>query len=128
MLVGVELLKIRVNSYSAKDNSVTLEIHFDDGEMKQIFKTTKMEKPESVVDEIYLELIQMEENIHMHLDDRKMVNGDIDVVIQDRKKDKDTIVPFFKKLKVMMANIKSMQVADGYLRKIADINRMELNI
>lgn len=127
MLVEVDLLKLKVGSFSAKDDSVVLEVHFNDGENKQIFRTTKLEKPEDVVKDIYAELIRMEENINMRFDGATMVSN-VNVLIKNREKNKKKMINFFKKIRIMIEKIKSMKVAEGYLDMISDINRMELEL
>ncbi len=127
MLVEVDLLKLKVNSFSVKDDSVVLEIHFDDGEKKQIFRTTKLDKPEEAVKDIYSELIRMEENINLRFDGSAMVSS-VSVLIKGKEKNKKEMVNFFNKLNAMIKKVKSMKVAEGYLDMISDINRMKLEL
>lgn len=127
MLVEVNLTKLRVTSFSAKDDSVVLEVHFNDGEDKQIFRTTKLDKPEKVVDDIYSELTRLEENINMRFDGNIMVSN-VRVLIKKKKSKKTKIVNFFKKVRAMVKKVKSMKVAEGYLSMISDINNMELEL
>lgn len=127
MLVEVDLLKLKVNSFSVKDDSVVLEIHFDDGEKKQIFRTTKLDKPEETVKDIYSELIRMEENINLRFNGSAMVSS-VSVLIKGREKNKKEMVNFFNKLNAMIKKVKSMKVAEGYLDMISDINRMKLEL
>ena len=127
MLVEVNLTKLRVTSFSAKDDSVVLEIHFNDGEDKQIFRTTKLDKPEKVVDDLYSELKRLEENIKMRFNGETMVS-DVRVLIKRKKSKKAKMVSFFKKVRSMVKKVKTMKIAEGYLSMISDINSMELEL
>ena len=127
VMVGVDLLKLRVNSFSVRDESVVLEVHFNDGEQKQIFRTTTLDTPDKVAEDIFSELIHMEENINMRFDGKTMVS-DVDVLIKDRKKKKESMVEFFNNLRTMIKKVKSLKVADGYTNLISTINYMELKL
>ena len=126
-MIGVDLLKLRVNSFSVRDESVVLEVHFNDGEEKQIFRTTTLDTPDKVAEDIFSELIQMEENINMRFDGKTMVS-EVDVLIKDRKKKKEGMVEFFNNLSTMIKKVKSLKVAEGYINLVSTINHMELKL
>ncbi len=127
VMIGVDLLKLRVNSFSVRDESVVLEVHFNDGEAKQIFRTTTLDKPDKVAEDIFSELIHMEENINMRFDGKTMVS-DVDVLIKNRKKKKESMVEFLNNLRTMIKKVKSLKVAEGYTNLISTINNMELKL
>lgn len=127
ILIEVDLQKLKVSSFSAMDESVVLEVYFNDGENKQIFRTTKLDKPEDVVKDIYSELIRMEENINMRFNGVNMIS-DVNVLIKGRQKKKKKMMNFFNDVRTKIQKIKSMKVAEGYLDMISDINRMELEL
>ena len=124
-VVNLKLLKIKVDGFSARDDSVLLEIHFDDGSAKQIFRHSTIDDPRLSADEVIRELIRMERNINVQFDG-KVLAGTVKVVVEDEEDCRHKMTSFFSELKSRIFRVRNFKSADGYLDVIRDINKMKL--
>ncbi|MCP3685631.1 MAG: hypothetical protein GY861_23520 [bacterium] len=124
-VIGVKLQKIKVSSFSARDCSVVLDISFDDGIKKQIFKDARVDEPEELAKKILSDIISMEENIHSEFDGEKIYT-DAAIIIQDSGSVEAGMKTFFDTLHGNIEKLKSAKIADGYMDLVRNVTKMEL--
>lgn len=126
-LVTVGLNRVRASSFSQRDNQVVLELYFNDGNDKQIFRTTTISAPDATAEQVLRDIIRMEENINKEFEAGEFV-GEARVMIKNYEEVRERLTKFFKSLAAKMGRARGAHTSEGYMDLVRDINRMELNL
>ena len=127
-IIGIELKKITVGRFFPKEDKVELEISFNDGSDKEIFKVVDTSDSEGAAEEILNDLRKMERNIHKSNDNAEAVVGDtLNIVVKNEEKLVEEISKFIQQIKVKMDEIKNKKVAEGYLNMIRKLKGLKLD-
>jgi hypothetical protein len=127
-IINVKINKIKVNSFSARDYSVDLEIDFNDGADKQIMRHTLVDYPEMVAEHIFNDLKKMEKNINMKFNENKIFDSYANIIMQNQENDKKKTAKFLSKVKEKVEKIKSKKAVEGYLNLIKELNMMKIEL
>ena len=123
-IVSLEIKKIEIGKFFPKDDRVELNVKFNDGEDKQISKEVKMDDPEDAAGDILVELRKLERNLHKNGDSELVIDNFVNIVVKDEDEVIDTISDFIQKAKSRVDNIKSANVAEGYLDTIRELKSL----
>ncbi len=127
-IINVKINKIKVNSFSARDYSVDLEIDFNDGSNKQIMRHTLVDYPEMVAEHIFNDLKKMEKNIHMKFNGQEMFDNSVNIIMQNQENDKKKIINFLSAVKEKVEKIKSKKSVEGYMNMIKELNLLKVEL
>lgn len=127
-IINIRFRKLRVGSFNAQRGSVSLEIFFNDGMEKQITRTTIIDDPQALAHSIVDEIKDMEKNIHYEFDDNSALQSYVSVLIQNEDIAIENIVRFLSQVSHRVKIILSSKLAEGYLDRIKELNRMSIDI
>jgi hypothetical protein len=123
-LVGVDLKKVKVDSFSVVNSSVVLELFFNDGFDKEIFRTAQVADAKKLAEDIIREIVRMEKNINVKFDGER-VSGESRVVVRDEGEKVKGLAKFLEEINAKMQRVKTKRISDGYLDLLREIKNME---
>src|SRR3989338_3727161 len=123
--VQLRLLGLKVRSFSPLENTVELEITFDDGNLKQVYKTIVLEDSKAAAESILADLVKMERGINVEFDGETLISNS-NIYLEDLGKNLKELIIFLNNLHSRMLQIRHKKDAEGYMSLVNDINRMEL--
>lgn len=127
--INVRIARLRVSSLSVRDGSVTVDIDFDDGKEKRVYRTTMFRGDvEQIATSIIDEIKKMEKNIHYELDDDHILKSYVNVLVVEEDITIEKIIGFLSKVREQMTTIKTAKVADGYMDMIKNLQSMKLEL
>lgn len=122
-IINIRFTKLRVGGFNAQNGSVSLEVGFNDGIEKQIVRTTIIDNPQALADSIINEIWRMEKRIHYEFDDNKVLQSQVNVVIEDEDDVSEKIAMFLADISKKVNVIMKSKLADGYMDKVKELNR-----
>ena len=125
--VQLRLLGLKVRSFSPLENTVELEITFDDGNLKQVYKTIVLEDSKAAAESILADLVKMERGINVEFDGETLISNS-NIYLEDLGKNLKELIIFLNNLHSRMLQIRHKKDAEGYMSLVNDINRMELRL
>lgn len=125
-IINVEFKKIRITDLSIRDGYVYLEIFFDDGKDKEITRKTRIDDPGKEVKNILKEITDMEGAINYEFDGERFMDSYVNVVFQDEKKVKQSLIRFLTDVKNKMEEIRTLKDATGFIDKINAVKLMRI--
>ena len=126
-IISLEIKKIGVGKFFPKQDKVELQIFFNDGSDKEIFKIVDAANAVSAAEGILIDLRKMEKNIHKNNENREnIVDNCVNIVIKDEDQLVDEIAGFILDVKKKIDEIKQKDVAEGYLDIIRDLKNLEI--
>ena len=126
-IISLEIKKIRIGKFFPKEDKVELEVFFNDGNDKEIFKIVETSDSENAAEGILADLRKMEKNIHKSDENKELiVENYVNIVI----KNEDYIITetseFIQKIKNKIDEIKQKDVAEGYLDIIRELKNLKV--
>lgn len=126
-IISLEIKKVSIGKFFPKENKVELDILFNDGDDKEIFKTVDVSDAEGSAEAILAELRKMERNIHKSGEaDRLIVDNLINIVVKNENETIKEIAMFIQKIGIKIEEIKSKNAAEGYLDKIRQLKSLKV--
>jgi hypothetical protein len=125
-IVGVELKEIKIGKFFPKENKLELDIFFNDGSEKEVFKVVDASDPESAAETIIIDLRKLEKNIHKSSGGESIVDSAVNIVVKEEERLLKEIPKFIQKAKNKMDEIKNKNVADGYLDLIRELKDLKV--
>ena len=127
--VNAEIKKIEIGKFFPKEDKLELDIFFNDGADKEIFKVVDMSDPENAAESILADLRKLEKNIHKNSENREnIVENFMNLVVRDEDNMVKEISGFIQKAKNKIDEIKKKNVAEGYLDMIRELKNLKLEI
>jgi len=127
--INVMINRLRVGSFSVQDDSVTIDIDFDDGKEKRVYRTTLFNGDvEQIAANIINEIREMEKNIHYEFNDNNVLKSYVKVFVINEDTAIERIIGFLCNVRDRMLRIKTAKVADGYMDMIRRLQGMTLEI
>ncbi len=126
-IIGIEVKKITVGRFFPKEAKLELDILFNDGADKEIFKVVDVSDAEKSAEDILIDLRKLEKNIHKSTETTEsIVDNAINIVIKEEEKLIKEISQFIQKAKNKMDEIKNKNVAEGYLDIIRELKNLKV--
>lgn len=125
--VGVELKKVRVDSFSVSDESVVLELSFNDGCDKQVFKTINMGDTKEIAAAVISEIMRMESNINAKFDG-EMLAPQLRIVVNDAEEKQKKLLRFLEEVNAKMQRIKNRKSSEGYVDLLREMGNVEAEL
>ena len=125
-IVSLEIKKIGIGKFFPKKNEVELQIFFNDGADKEIFKTVDVNDFEKSTEEIILEMRRIEKEIHKNDNEGTIIDNYINIVVKDEDVLIKEISKFIQKVGIKMEEITNKKEAEGYLDKIREFKSLKL--
>ncbi|MBN2454818.1 hypothetical protein JXB11_04715 [Candidatus Woesearchaeota archaeon] len=113
-VVHVSITRLGVSSFSLQDETITLEIGFNDGTQKQVYRTTRLEETDELASKILEDIVKMEENINMEFDGEQLT-GTVHVIMERYDEVYNSLVNFLKDVHCKLCKIKNAKISDGYI-------------
>jgi len=127
-IISLEIKKIRIGNFFPKEDKVELEIFFNDGNDKEIFKIVEISDSENAAEGILADLRKMEKNIHKSDENRELiVENYVNIVIKNEDYLINEISGFIQKIKNKIDEIKQKDVAEGYLDIIRELKNLKID-
>ena len=128
-IISLELKKIEIGQFFPKENKVELDIFFNDGADKEIFKVVNISEPEIAAEGVLADLRKIEENIHKNSENREnIVDNLVNIVVKNEEYVVKEISEFVKKVGNKVNEIKDKNVAEGYLDMIRELKNLKLDL
>lgn len=126
-IISLEIKKIGIGKFFPKEDKVELDIFFNDGSDKEIFKIVDTTNAEDAAEGILMDLRKLEKNIHKNTNDKELiVDNFVNIVIKNEEGVIKEISEFIQKVKTKIDEIKQKNVADGYLDIIRELKNLKL--
>jgi len=126
-IVSLEIKKIKMGKFFPKEDKVELNIFFNDGSDKEIFKIVDIIDSERASEDILLDLRKMEKNIHKNGENMELiVDNYVNIIIKNEDKLVQEITAFIQKIGIKLNQIKNKNVAEGYLDVIREIKGLSV--
>ncbi len=127
-IISLEIKKIEIGKFFPKEDKLELNIFFNDGADKEILKVIDMSNPENAAENILADLRKMEKNIHKNSEHKEsIVENFMNIVVKDEDNLIKEISGFIQKAKNKIDEIKSKNVAEGYLDMIRGLKNLKLD-
>ena len=127
-IISLEIKKIEIGNFFPKENKVELDIFFNDGADKEIFKIVDMSDPEIAAESILADLRKMEKNIHKNSENREnIVDTLVNIVVKNEDNVVKEISQFIQRVNDKINEIKNKNVAEGYLDIIRELKNLKLD-
>ena len=127
-IISLEIKKIEVGKFFPKEDKVELDIFFDDGSDKEIFKIVDASDAVSAAEDILMDLRKLEKNIHKNNENKELiVENYVNIIIKDEDNLVKEISGFIQKVKNKIDEIKQKDVAEGYLDIIRELKNLKID-
>ena len=121
-IISLEIKKVSIGKFFPKENKAELDIFFNDGGDKEIFKTIDVSDAEGSAEAVLADLRKMEKNIHRSSQNEEpIVENFVNIVVKNEGKAIKEIAKFIQKIEARMEEIKSKNAAEGYLERIRQL-------
>ena len=128
-IISLEIKKVSIGKFFPKENKAELDIFFNDGGDKEIFKTIDVSDAEGSAENILADLRKMETSIHKSSEARNSIAENlINIVVKNENETIKEIARFIQKIEIKMEEIKSKNVAEGHLDRIRQLKNLKLEI
>ena len=125
-IVQLFLTRISVNSFSLQDYSVVMQIEFNDGAGKEIFRNTNLlDKAQRIADAILSDIVTMEENIHLEFDGEELV-GAVNVIFHHYEGIREGLAKFVEEVHTKVGKLKNAKQAEGYINNVRQLQNASL--
>lgn len=126
-IISLEIKKIGVGKFFPKRDKVELQIFFNDGNDKEIFKIVDAANAVNAAEDILMDLRKMEKNIHKNNENKEnIVDNYVNIVVKDEDQLVQEIAGFILDVKKKIDEIKQKDVAEGYLDIIRELKNLEI--
>lgn len=127
-IISLEIKKIRIGKFFPKEDKVELDVFFNDGNDKEIFKIVDTSDSENAAESILADLRKMEKNIHKSDENKELiVENYVNIVIKNEDYLIKEISEFIQKIKNKIDEIKQKDVAEGYLDMIRGLKNLKID-
>ena len=128
-IVSLEVKEVGIGKFFPKEGKAELCIKFNDGADKEILKGVDFSKSESVAENILADLRKMEKSIHKNGNaEGYIVENFVNIVVKNEDEAIKEIAGFIQKVQAKIEEIKSKNVADGYLDIIRQLKSLKLEM
>jgi len=126
-IVSLEIKKIRIGKFFPKEDKVELNIFFNDGNDKEIFKIVDISDSVRAAEDILMDLRKLEKNIHKNNEDNELiVDNYVNIVIKNEDSLIKEISLFIQNVGNKINEIKQKDVAEGYLDVIRELKNLKV--
>jgi hypothetical protein len=125
-IVSLEIKRIGMGKFYPQQNEVELNILFNDGYEKEIFKVVNILDKEKAANDIIVDLRRMEKNIHKSDNSGPIIDNYVNIVIKDEDMLIKEISQYIENVRLKFDAIKSKNVADGYLDMIRELKGLKI--
>ncbi|MCH8004212.1 MAG: hypothetical protein IH934_06305 [Nanoarchaeota archaeon] len=126
-IVSLEIKKISIGKFFPREDKVELDIFFNDGSDKEIFKIVNISDSERAAEDILMYLRKMEKNIHKDSENRELiVDNYVNIVIKNEDSLIKEISLFIQNVGNKINEIKQKDVAEGYLDVIRELKNLKV--
>ena len=127
-IISLEIKKVMIGKFFPKEGKVELDIWFNDGSEKEIFKTVDISDAEGSAENILADLRKMEKNMHKGSQNEEYIAENfINIVVKNEDKVIKEIAKFIQKVESRIEEIKSNNVAEGYLERIRQLKSLKVD-
>ncbi|MBU90596.1 hypothetical protein CMO94_03550 [Candidatus Woesearchaeota archaeon] len=126
-IISLEIKKIEIGRFFPKEDKVELNVSFNDGSDKEIFKVVDISDSENAAESILADLRKMEKSIHKPNGDKELVvDNFVNIVVKNEDNTIKEASEFIQKIKNKIDEIKSKNVAEGYLDIIRELKGLKI--
>ena len=117
---------MEVGKFFPKENRVELDIFFNDGSDKEIFKMVDISDAKGSAEDIFEDLRKLEKNIHKNNSHEELiVDNYVNIVIENEDSLIKEVSEFIQKIKNKIEEIRQKNVAEGYLDMIRELKNLK---
>lgn len=128
-IIGLEIKKIRIGKFFPREDRLELDIFFNDGNDKEIFKIVSTSDPERAAENILAGLRKLEDSIHKNNRDNVLIADNfVNIVVKNEDRLVKEISGFIQKAGSKMDEVKGKNVAEGYLDIIRELKSLEIDL
>lgn len=128
-IISLEIKKIGIGKFFPKQDKVELDIFFNDGTDKEIFKIVDTSDSENAAESILADLRKLEKNIHKNDENKELiVDNFVNIVVKNEDNAIKEISEFIEKIKNKIDEIKSKNIAEGYLDLVRELKNLKLDL
>ena len=126
-IISVEIKKIAIGKFFPKEDKVELNISFNDGSDKEIFKVVDISDADRASEITLLDIRKLEKNIHKIDESNELVADNyVNIIIKDEDDVIKELSAFILKVGTKINEIKEKEVAEGYLDVIRELKNLKV--
>ena len=126
-IISVEIKKIAIGKFFPKEDKVELNISFNDGSDKEIFKVVDISDADRASEITLLDIRKLEKNIHKIDESNELVADNyVNIIIKDEDNVIKELSAFILKVGTKINEIKEKEVAEGYLDVIRELKNLKI--
>ena len=126
-IISVEIKKIAIGKFFPKEDKVELNISFNDGSDKEIFKVVDISDADRASEITLLDIRKLEKNIHKIDESNELVADNyVNIIIKDEDNVIKELSAFVQKVGNKINEIKDKEVAEGYLDIIRELKNLKI--
>ena len=126
-IISVEIKKIAIGKFFPKEDKVELNISFNDGSDKEIFKVVDISDADRASETTLLDIRKLEKNIHKIDESNELVADNyVNIIIKDEDNVIKELSAFILKVGTKINEIKEKEVAEGYLDVIRELKNLKI--
>ena len=127
-IISLEIKQVSIGKFFPRESKVELDIFFNDGSDKEIFKIVDVSDAEGSAENILADLKKMEKNIHKgSQNEESIVESFVNIVVKNENETIKEIARFIQKIEIKMEEIKSKNVAEGHLDRIRQLKSLKID-
>ncbi len=125
-IIGIEIKKIGIGNFFPKQDKVELNVSFNDGLDKEIFKTVDISNPEESAEDIIGDLRKLEKSINKSENKESIIENYMNIVVKDEENITKEISKFIYAVGAKIEEIKGKKDAEGYLDMIRGLKGLKI--
>jgi len=128
-IISLEIKKVEIGKFFPKEDRLELQVFFNDGVDKEILKVVDISDTEGAAESILVDLRKMEKSINKGDGQAEsIVDSFVNIVIKDEDDILKAISELVEKAGIKINEIKSKNVAEGYLDIVRELKNLKLEL
>ncbi len=121
----VTVKKLRVTSFSAAENTVSISVVLNDGKDRELNWKSRIHEPRLMTARMLNELTAIEEGEYAEFDGETLTTN-ATMMFYEKARTEAALVDFFQTIYSKTKRIKNAKSSEGYLNMVSDLRRTEL--
>jgi hypothetical protein len=127
-LINIRLMKLKVNSFSPRTKELSMSLTYDDGaKAREFVKNVAITDPNQLAADFMAAVRSEQKKINYVQDDDSLLAGHINVRIEKEEAHTEKLSGYLRTLREKAEKLARHNKADGYLKLIDDMRRLEFN-
>ncbi len=125
-IINIKLMKLKINSFSPRTKELSMSLVYDDGaKARELIKNAAIENTDQLAADFISSIRNDQKKVNYVHDDNSLFAGHINVIIENEGPNTEKLSGHLRILREKAEKIARHNKAEGYLRMIDDMRRLE---